>query len=275
MTDRYAVMGHPVAHSLSPRIHAAFARQTGQELVYEAIDVLPEDFAEAVARFRAEGGRGLNVTVPHKEAAFALAERRRSRAEEAGAANTLWWEEGVLVADNTDGVGLVRDLTGNLGWSIQGRRVLLVGAGGAAQGVVGPLLEQHPAALHIANRTVERAVRLAARFSGRGVPVSAGGLPELADFPAWDLVLNATAAGLRNEAPPLPDAVVGAHTLAYDMMYRLEESTAFVRWARERGAQAAADGLGMLVEQAAEAFRLWRGVLPDTAPVLASLRPRK
>ncbi|RMG30069.1 MAG: shikimate dehydrogenase [Gammaproteobacteria bacterium] len=273
MTDRYAVMGHPIAHSLSPRIHAAFAQQTGQDLVYEAIDVPPGAFAEAVARFRAEGGQGLNVTVPHKEAAYRLARRHRPRAEEAGAANTLWWEGESLVADNTDGVGLVRDLTDNLGFAPAGRRILLVGAGGAAQGVVGPLLDLRPAALHIVNRTVARAEHLAARFASRGLPITAGGFDTLAGAPPWDLVVHATAAGLEGAVPPLPPSVIGPQTLAYDMMYRRDGETPFVRWARDQGAARAVDGLGMLVEQAAEAFFLWRGVRPRTRPVLEGLRP--
>jgi shikimate dehydrogenase len=262
MTDRYAVFGHPIAHSKSPQIHAAFARQTGQDMTYEAILAPKDGFAASVAAFVAAGGRGANVTVPFKEEACRLAERLSSRARLAGAVNTLNFEAAGIVGDNTDGAGLVADLTRNLHCALGGRRILLLGAGGAARGVIAPLLDQQPAALVIANRTVSRAQELAALFD-RGV--RACGFDALAS--PFDLVINATAASLAGELPPLSPRVFTPDTLAYDMMYGRD--TPFLAFARTHGA-ATADGLGMLVEQAAEAFYLWRGVRPDTAPVIAA-----
>lgn len=263
MTDRYAVFGHPIAHSKSPQIHASFARQTGQDMSYEAILAPRDGFAASVAAFIAAGGRGANVTVPFKEEAYRLASRLSPRAQHAGAVNTLVFDDGIL-GDNTDGAGLVADLTRNLRCALAGKRILLVGAGGAARGVIDPLLDQTPAELVIANRTVSRAQELADRF-GRGV--RACGFDAL-DMP-FDLVINATAASLAGELPPLSPRIFTAGTLAYDMMYGRD--TPFLAFARSHGA-ATADGLGMLVEQAAEAFYLWRGVRPDTAPVIAALR---
>ncbi|MHB1351937.1 MAG: shikimate dehydrogenase [Thiobacillus sp.] len=264
MTDRYAVFGHPIAHSKSPQIHAAFARQTAQDMRYEAILAPLDGFAESIARFAAEGGRGANVTVPFKEEAFRLATRLTAHAERAGAANTLVFEADGVLGDNTDGAGLVADLTRKLQRPLSARRILLLGAGGAARGVIAPLLEQGPAELVIANRTVSRAQRLAEPFDGR---VKACGFDAL-DTP-FDVVINATAASLAGELPPLSPQVFGAGALAYDMMYGRD--TPFLAFARAHGADTA-DGLGMLVEQAAEAFFLWRGVRPDTAPVIAALR---
>ncbi|HWR77728.1 MAG TPA: shikimate dehydrogenase [Thiobacillus sp.] len=264
MTDRYAVFGHPIAHSKSPQIHAAFARQTGQDMTYEAILAPKDGFAASVAQFIAAGGRGANVTVPFKEQAFALANRLSPRAQRAGAVNTLVFDAGGILGDNTDGAGLVADLTRNLNCAIAGKRILLMGAGGAARGVIEPLLEQKPAALVIANRTVSRAQELAELF-GHGV--TACGF-DAVDTP-FDLVINATAASLAGELPPLSPRVFTADTLAYDMMYGRD--TPFLSLARTHNA-ATADGLGMLVEQAAEAFNLWRGVRPDTAPVITALR---
>lgn len=264
MTDRYAVFGHPIAHSKSPLIHAAFARQTGQDITYEAILAPLDGFTDNVAAFIAAGGRGANVTVPFKEEAFKLAQRLSPRAERAGAVNTLSFDTEGILGDNTDGAGLVADLTRNLHCALNGKRILLLGAGGAARGVIEPLLDQQPAALVIANRTPSRAQELAELF-GRGV--SACGFEE-ANTP-FDLVINATAASLAGELPPLSPRVFSANSLAYDMMYGRD--TPFLSFARAHGA-ATADGLGMLVEQAAEAFYLWRGVRPDTAPVIASLR---
>jgi len=263
MTDRYAVFGHPIAHSKSPLIHAAFARQTGQDMRYDAILAPLDGFAASVAAFIAAGGRGANVTVPFKEEAFRLAGRLSPRAQRAGAVNTLMFDNGIL-GDNTDGAGLVADLTRNLNCSLAGKRILLLGAGGAARGVIEPLLEQQPATLVIANRTVSRAQELAALF-GHGI--RACGFDE-ASTP-FDLIINATAASLAGELPPLSPQLFTANTLAYDMMYGRD--TPFLAFARAHGA-ATADGLGMLVEQAAEAFYVWRGVRPDTAPVIASLR---
>lgn len=264
MTDRYAVFGHPIAHSKSPAIHAAFARQTGQDLRYDAILAPLDGFAASVDAFVAAGGRGANVTVPFKEAAFRLATRLSARAERAGAVNTLSFADGAILGDNTDGAGLVADLVRNLKRDLAGARILLLGAGGAARGVAGPLLDLRPLALVIANRTAGRAEELARLFDRNVVGC---GFEAVED--RFDLVVNATAASLAGELPPLPPGAFAPDALAYDMMYGRD--TPFLAFARERGA-ATADGLGMLVEQAAEAFFVWRGVRPDTAPVIASLR---
>ncbi|RMG56771.1 MAG: shikimate dehydrogenase [Gammaproteobacteria bacterium] len=271
MTDRYAVVGNPVGHSLSPFIHTRFAEQTGQDLVYTAIEAPLDGFDETVHRFAAEGGRGMNVTVPFKSEAAALADKRSAAVYRAGAANTLSFdEEGLIRADNTDGVGLLRDLEDNLGVSLEGRRILVLGAGGAVRGVLEPLLARQPGELLVANRTAERARDLARDFADLG-PVRGLGLDEVPAQP-FDVVINGTAAGLAAEVPAVPEAVIGSGTLAYDMMYRRDGETAFTAWARALGAGAVADGLGMLVEQAAEAFFIWRGVRPETGPVLAELR---
>ncbi|NWG86117.1 MAG: shikimate dehydrogenase [Hydrogenophilaceae bacterium] len=267
MTDRYAVFGNPIAHSKSPVIHAEFARQTGQDMAYEAILAPLDGFPAAVQAFREAGGKGANVTVPFKEQAFELAGRRTARAEAAGAVNTLKFEGDAILGDNTDGVGLVSDLTRNLGLVLASQRILLLGAGGAARGVVLPLLAEAPAGLFIANRTADKAVALAQRFVSSG-PVEGGGFDALAGR-QFDVVINATAASLAGELPPLPEGLFAPGALAYDMMYGKE--TPFLAFARAHGARVA-DGLGMLVEQAAEAFYLWRGVRPETAPVITLLR---
>ena len=262
MTDRYAVIGNPVAHSKSPRIHAEFARATGQDLQYGSIEAPAGGFARAVTAFRAAGGKGLNVTLPFKEEAFALCAETSARARLARAVNTLVLDESVF-GDNTDGVGLVRDISANLGFAIGGKKVLLMGAGGAAQGVAGALLEAGAAELVIANRTAARAVALAARFPrarGCGYEALATG---------FDIVVNATSAGLAGAAPPLPARVLAPGVLAYEMVYGRD--TPFLNAARAAGARAC-DGLGMLVEQAAESFHLWRGVRPPTGEVLERLR---
>ncbi|MDF2446906.1 MAG: aroE [Moraxellaceae bacterium] len=267
--DRYCVFGNPVAHSKSPRIHATFARLAGQSLRYEARLADKDHFSDAVRQFFGEGGRGCNVTVPFKEEAWQLAESKSVRAEKAGAVNTLLLDgAGRLHGDNTDGVGLVRDLTSNAGINLAGKRILVLGAGGAVRGVLGPLLAERPAELVVANRTVAKAAQLAALFSDEG-PVSAAAFDALAGR-SFDLVINGTSASLQGELPPLPTSIFSANALAYDMMYGAEP-TVFLRWAQQQGAQVR-DGLGMLVEQAAEAFRLWRGVQPPTQPVLEELR---
>lgn len=273
MTDRYAVFGNPIAHSKSPRIHTLFAAQTGQDISYEAILAPVDAFAASVRDFIAGGGRGANVTVPFKEEAFRLANRLSPRAQAAGAVNTLSFAAGEIVGDNTDGAGLVRDLMHNLGCDPQGKRILLLGAGGAARGALLPLLLERPAALVIANRSEEKAARLAlefARLPGCAVELKpeACGFGQLAGQP-FDLVVNATSAGLSDAALPLPDSVFAPHCLAYDMLYGRE--TPFMAQARDAGARVA-DGLGMLVEQAAEAFFVWRGVRPHTAPILLALK---
>ena len=270
--DRYAVIGNPIAHSKSPQIHAAFARQTGQALSYEALLAPVDGFAQTVADFRAHGGRGLNVTVPLKLEAFALAEHHTARAQAAGAVNTLALGADGILGDNTDGAGLVRDLSANLNFALAGRRILLLGAGGATRGVLLPLLDSRPARLTIANRTVAKAEALAALFAARAgdTALDACGFDALAGR-RFDLVINATAASLADELPPLPPGLYAEGALAYDMMYA-RAPTRFMRAALADGAARVADGLGMLVEQAAESFALWRGVRPDSCPVLAALR---
>ena len=270
MIDRYAVIGNPIEHSKSPDIHTAFAQQTGEEILYGRILGDMEDFAGDVADFLNDGGRGLNVTVPFKEKAYLLSDDLSERAEQAGAVNTLILATGnELRGDNTDGVGLINDLASNHGFKFNGKRILLLGAGGASRGVLGPLLEQEPSSVTIANRTVSRAEDLAARFAPYG-PVGACGFEQITG--AYDLIINGTAAGLKGEVPPIPADVLEDGGWTYDMMYG-DKPTAFVEWGRQHGAEKALDGLGMLVEQAAESFWLWRGIRPDTAPVIAMLRP--
>lgn len=269
MTDRYAVIGNPIAHSKSPVIHAAFARQTGQDLVYERILGPIGGFQVTVDAFRAEGGRGLNVTLPFKLEACEYATELSDRAEAAGAVNVLKFEGADVFGDNTDGAGLVRDLQGNLGLSLHGKRILIAGAGGAAQGAIAPLLACGVSELVIANRTVSKAEALAQRFSTRG-PLRASSFEALAAL-RFDVIINATAASIGGDRPPLPARIYEECALAYEMMYG-RGRTPFLEQALADGAARIADGLGMLVEQAAEAFELWRGVRPDTAPVLARLR---
>ena len=267
--DRYCVFGNPIGHSKSPLIHALFAAQTGEQLTYEALLAPLDDFAGCAREFF-HSGRGANVTVPFKEEAFRLADELSRRACRAGAVNTLKrLDDGRLLGDNTDGAGLVRDLTLNAGVPLAGKRVLLLGAGGAVRGVLEPLLAERPACLQIANRTVDKAVQLAESFSDLGT-LQAG---SFADFTEGvDVIINGTSASLAGELPPLAASLIRpGHTVCYDMMYA-KEPTPFLRWASELGAARGIDGLGMLVEQAAEAFCVWRGVRPDSAPVLAQLR---
>jgi shikimate dehydrogenase len=270
MTDRYAVIGNPIAHSKSPQIHAAFARQTGQDIEYTRLLAPPDGFPGTVESFRAAGNKGANVTVPFKLAAFDLADEVSQRAKDAQAANFLSFDGGRIRADNTDGAGLTRDITGNLSFSMAGRRVLLMGAGGAARGALQPLLAQHPAILTIANRTVEKALQLAEAFRYHASAASSvlSGLhyAELAGH-HFDLVINATSSSLQGELPPLPAGVFAEGSLAYDMMYG-KGLTPFLAFARSQGVLRLADGLGMLVEQAAESFFLWRGVRPETRAVI-------
>jgi shikimate dehydrogenase len=269
MSDRYCVLGNPVAHSRSPAIHAQFAAQSGQNLLYEALLAPLDGFAETVRGFIAAGGKGANVTVPFKEEAFRLSDRLSPRAERAGAVNTLTFTADEITGDNTDGAGLVRDIETNLGFSLTGKRILLLGAGGAARGVIAPLLACKPAGLTIANRSADKAQALAEQFSDLAA-VDAGNFAKTAGG-SFDVVINATSASLAGEALPLPAGIFAPGSLAYDMMYGKGE-TPFLALARAQGAAHLADGLGMLVEQAAEAFLVWRGVRPDSAPVLAALR---
>ncbi len=267
--ERYAVIGNPIAHSKSPLIHRMFAEQTGQALTYEALLAPLEDFAGTLHGFLADG-HGVNITVPFKEQAWALVDSHTPAAERAGAVNTIVRQaDGSLLGDNTDGRGLVRDLQTNAGVKLRGARILLLGAGGASRGVIQPLMAARPNQLCVVNRTVDKAEQLATLFNDLG-RISAAGLHWLEE--SVDLIINATSASLGGEVPAIsPKLIRPGHTLCYDMMYA-QEPTPFNRWASEHGAARCMDGLGMLVEQAAEAFELWRGVRPETAPVLAALR---
>jgi shikimate dehydrogenase len=267
--DQYGIVGHPIGHSWSPFIHGIFAKQTLQNLVYRLFDIEPQDFATQIPALFANGVRGLNVTVPHKQAASRLADEKTVRALRARAVNTLVLRsDGTVLGDNTDGAGLIIDLEHNMSVRLQGMRVLMLGAGGAARGVMGPLLEQEPAELTIANRTPERAAALCAEFFDAG-PVSSCGFGEIAGM-EYDLIINATAASLHGDMPVLPRGIVGSQTLCYDMAYG-RGPTPFTIWAEEQHAGLACKGWGMLVEQAAVSFELWRGIYPDTRPVLQLL----
>jgi shikimate dehydrogenase len=272
MTDRYAVVGHPVAHSLSPEIHAAFARQTGQDIEYIRLPALPDAFAATVLKFRAGGARGVNVTLPFKHEAWELAEACVGDAAHARAVNTLDFRDGRIAGHNTDGAGLVADLEKNIGFAVHARRVLVMGAGGATYGVMQALLKSRPARLVVANRTLQKAQDLIVHFAGTAAAaqtdLSAQAYAQLAGA-QFDLVINATSAGLTDEMPPLPDDIIAANGLAYDMVYG--KRTPFLRFAQQHGAKNY-DGLGMLVEQAAAAFFIWRGIRPETRPVIAMLR---
>jgi shikimate dehydrogenase len=270
--DQYAVFGNPIQHSRSPQIHAAFARQTGQTIEYTRQLVALDGFKAAADDFFAGGGKGLNITVPFKLDAYEYASSLTRRARQAGAVNTLArQEDGVILGDNTDGAGLVRDLVDNLGWMLEGRRLLLIGAGGAVRGALAPLLELNPASVVIANRTVEKAESLATAFAslGRITACNFAGL----DFQCFDIVINGTSGSLEASLPPLPCSLLAEKACCYDMVYG-SEPTVFMRWADQQGAAHVADGLGMLIEQAAESFLLWRGVKPDTAGIIADLRAR-
>jgi shikimate dehydrogenase len=268
--DRYAVVGFPIKHSWSPFIHGLFAKQTDQNLTYSRLEIAPENFDRGIAEFFDSGGKGLNVTVPHKQSAFLRARFRTPRAEIASAVNTLAMQAEGLLGDNTDGAGLLRDLTHNLAMPLAGLRILMLGAGGAARGVLGPLLSAAPDYVEIANRSGERAQQLAQEFTSLG-SVKGCGFDAISTSGTFDLILNATSASLQDTIPPVPPAVIGPATLCYDMAYG-KGDTAFTRWARNAGAGRAETGWGMLVEQAAESFYLWRGVKPDTRPVLEAVK---
>jgi shikimate dehydrogenase len=266
--DQYGVIGHPVAHSWSPFIHGLFARQTEQAMVYRRFDVPPAKFRRHVLHFFLHGGRGLNVTLPHKLAAVELANELTPRAERAGAVNTLMIQSKKILGDNTDGEGLVRDLQDNCRLSVTGTRILILGAGGAARGVLAPLLALRPSEIVIANRTAARAGALAGEFAQLGNVIGCGfDSAVLTDF---DLIINATSASTGGDAPAIASTLVSERTTCYDMAYS-QEKTPFVRWAESQGCARALQGWGMLVEQAAESFSLWRGVRPQTAPVLQAL----
>jgi len=268
--DRYAVMGNPVAHSKSPQIHKAFAEQTRQNMIYRALRVTTGGLVRALGDFERQGGKGVNITIPFKEQACGLVDKLAPCADRAGAVNTITFnEDGSRSGDNTDGVGLIRDMVGNQGVEIAGKRILILGAGGAVRGIMQPLLEQHPDSVVICNRTVDKARDLA-RYFGSSGNVSACGYAALPGA-KYDLVINGTSASLNNQLPPLPEDLFSERAWAYDMMYS-DRETIFCIWALTHGASHAADGLGMLVEQAAESFFIWRGVRPQTQPVIAMLR---
>lgn len=271
MTDKYAVFGNPIAHSKSPEIHRQFAAQTGQALSYEKQLVDEQGFDEAADAFFTSGGKGLNITVPFKQDAYSYVARTTPRARRAGAVNTLCLEaDGTVLGDTTDGVGLVSDILHNLGWEVRHKKVLILGAGGAVRGALEPLLEQQPQHVVIANRTVDKALQLSKGFAEFGYLLGCG--YDMLGEQQFDLIINGTSAGLKGDLPPLPDSLINPEgtTVCYDMLYGAEP-TPFMQWASERAAQVS-DGLGMLVGQAAESFALWRGVRPETAPVIASLR---
>lgn len=270
MTDKYAVIGNPVTHSKSPQIHAAFAQQTSQNMEYTSIEVPLDALESSLEQLRhILKLKGVNITVPFKEQAFELVSEYSERASRAGAINTLIFaEDDSIFGDNTDGIGLCRDLTSNHQIDLRNKRILLLGAGGAARGAIAPLLNHQPQLLFIANRTASKAHKLAKLFIDLG-QIEAGGF---ADIPAgFDLIINATAASLHGEVPPLADDLLNANASCYDMMYG-DTDTAFITWAKQHGASQAINGIGMLVEQAAEAFELWRGIRPDTRAVIEQLQ---
>lgn len=268
--DKYAVFGNPIKHSKSPAIHAAFAAQSDQAMQYRAVRVPEDGFERAASNFFADGGCGLNITVPFKSEAFRFAGRLSERAQRAGAVNTLTRAaDGVIEGDNTDGIGLVRDMVANLGWVVQGLRVLIIGAGGAVRGVLEPLMRERPRDMLIVNRTAGRAEQLAREFADLGT--LEGGGYELIGERQFDLVINASSAGLSGEMPALPASLLTERSCCYDMVYGAEP-TPFMRWAAHHAAWAVSDGLGMLVEQAAQSFFIWRHVRPETRPVINQVR---
>lgn len=270
-TKKFAVLGHPISHSKSPVIHQSFADQFGLDISYEAIDVKPGSFAQVVRDFQASGASGCNVTVPYKVDAFNLADVHSKRAQHAGAANTLVFDDKDHIhADNTDGIGLLRDITRNLKVPLENKRILILGAGGAVRGIVPNLLGKQPLLLVIANRTAERAEEIAARFGDEGT-ILAGGY-EVVSGAGFDVIINATTTSLKGEIPPIPERCLTSKTLAYDLMYA-DKPTPFMQWARMQGASKVTDGLGMLVEQAAESFYIWHGRRPETLSVIMRLRP--
>lgn len=267
--ERYGVMGYPVSHSRSPVIHRLFALQTGQNIQYELLQVAPEKLEQAVRQFQRTGGKGLNITVPHKRPVSRLCDQLSERASTAGAVNTLAFQDNEIFGDNTDGIGLLRDLAVNLGLNLEGAKILILGAGGATRGITGPLLEMLPESLVIANRTLEKAEVIADHFSRSG-PVTACRFDEVPAAGTYDLVINATSGGIKGKTPPYPASAVGEGTFCYDLSYGLQP-TPFSVWAKEQGAARSVMGWGMLVEQAAESFHIWRGVRPNTAPVLKQI----
>lgn len=267
--DRYGVMGFPVSHSRSPIIHRLFALQTRQELQYELLQVAPEKLESSVRQFQSTGGKGLNITLPHKTEVMRFVDDMSERAKNAGAINTLSFDDDGIHGDNTDGVGLMRDLVTNLGLQLEGANILVLGAGGATRGILAPLLDAGPRGITIANRTLSRASDLVEHFSDTDL-LSACRFDDVATEDTYDLVINATSAGVKGETPPYPEAAIGSQTCCYDLSYGLA-ATPFSQWAASRGAARSIMGWGMLVEQAAESFHIWRGVRPDTTAVLKQM----
>jgi len=280
MTDRYAVFGNPVAHSRSPEIHAAFAQQTVQDLSYEKIEAPLDGFEKALYEFRSQGGKGCNITLPFKHDAYTACDELSKRAQRAGAVNTILFREGdrlfgdTVFGDNTDGIGLVRDLTHNLGISLAEKRILVLGASGAARGALQPLLDEEPSALFITNRTAVKAQELAQEFhdypENKDTDLAGGGFADIPTEP-FGVIINATSASVSGEVPDIPASVIGGQSCCYDMYYA-QQATAFMVWAESNHASQIHDGLGMLVEQAAASFESWRGVRPDTGPVIKQFR---
>ena len=269
MTDHYAVIGNPISHSKSPLIHTEFAKQTGQDLDYITREIPLDDLANGLKQLQEEGFNGINITVPFKQQAWQIVTNRSDHATRAGAINTIIFnDDGSLYGDNTDGIGLCRDLVDNHQIELKGKRILLLGAGGAARGVIEPLLKYHPAELFIANRTASKAKDLAKLYADFGT-IQGGGFEDLST--SYDVIINATAASLKGEVPPLPDNILNANASCYDMMYS-DTDTAFISWAKQHGANKTINGLGMLIEQAAEAFRIWRDVKPETKTVINQFR---
>jgi shikimate dehydrogenase len=269
MTDHYAVVGNPISHSKSPFIHTEFAKQTAQDMDYIAKEIAVDRFEEGLKQIQKKGFKGINVTVPFKEQAWQLVNNKSEHAQRASAINTIRFnDDGSLFGDNTDGLGLCQDLTKNNAVELTNKRILLLGAGGAAKGVVEPLLNYKPTELYIANRTASKAVDLAAIFNELGT-ISGGGYESISG--QFDIIINATAASLQGQVPPLPDDLLAIEACCYDMMYS-DTDTAFISWAKQHGASKSIDGLGMLIEQAAEAFGIWRGIRPDTKPIIDKIR---
>jgi shikimate dehydrogenase len=263
------LVGYPVSHSRSPLIHQLFAEQTGEKLTYELLEATPEQFETAVLGFAAAGGKGMNVTVPHKEAAFRICRSHGAEAKAAGAVNTISFRGGRPHGDNTDGIGFIRDLCENHRQPIAKKRILMLGAGGAARGIIRPILAEKPAFVVLANRTIERAAALQDDL-GSPAGLSICRFDQLEELETFDIVINATSAGLNGEKPPFPANLVDRQTFCYDLAYSVKP-TPFVIWAKENGAGKAVQGWGMLVEQAAESFAIWRGKRPDTKPILSKL----
>ena len=267
--ERYGVMGYPVSQSRSPLIHRLFSMQMNQRIQYELLQVSPEQLETAILQFRRTGGKGLNITVPHKSEVVRLVDHLSDRAAAAGAANTLSFKKNEVYGDNTDGVGLIRDLTINQDVTIEDARILILGAGGATRGIVGPLLEMKPELLQVANRSMGKAQMIADIFASAG-PVNACQFDAVPVVKPYDIIINATSAGLKGEEPPWPSAAISTDTFCYDLSYGLKP-TPFSTWAKDAGAKKSVMGWGMLVEQAAESFNIWRGVRPETGPVLKKM----